>query len=437
MRLEELVLRTPGDEFRVRFHEQLTVLSGIGMLERQALADSLLGALTGNADNTVLTFFDRDGREIEIVATGGIAACRHLDDGSPALPLVGTIAPTADALRALVLLQAGDLGLTPSRINIDEHPELAEARQTLTELTNELQSALANRQQHEKLRDELASVRSLVRQAEDGTARREYAQILAELERVRAESAALQSGVTGAETDHHLLESAEEARDLAARWTEAAKELSELSAQFVDERLDPATVDASRWYPETPPADLPMLLADLERGADEPQPARYAAARPGHSTASGTVEPTGRATGDDRSGRVVAHVRSRGGDGRSTAARTGCHGWRGLRRSGDRRHRADRGHALRRRGGRGGRRSPAGSCCRVCGGRGRVQHPARSVGADRQRVVARRVRSRDRPSPSAGRCGTSPPRARRRPPPSPQSVRPPTSRSTSAGSRRR
>ena len=38
MRLEELILRIPGDEFQVRFHEQLTVLSGIGMLERQALA---------------------------------------------------------------------------------------------------------------------------------------------------------------------------------------------------------------------------------------------------------------------------------------------------------------------------------------------------------------------------------------------------------------
>ncbi|MEY2434630.1 MAG: hypothetical protein QOC92_4355, partial [Acidimicrobiaceae bacterium] len=28
MRLEDLVLRIPGDEFRVRFHEHLTVLSG-------------------------------------------------------------------------------------------------------------------------------------------------------------------------------------------------------------------------------------------------------------------------------------------------------------------------------------------------------------------------------------------------------------------------
>src|SRR5262249_22671823 len=125
MRLEELVLRTPGDEFRVRFHEHLTVLSGIGMLERQAFADSLPGALTGNAENTVLTYVDRDGRIVEIISSGGTAVCRHLDDNSPALPLVGTVAPSADALRALVLLQAGDLGLTPSRLRSDdEDPEL-------------------------------------------------------------------------------------------------------------------------------------------------------------------------------------------------------------------------------------------------------------------------------------------------------------------------
>ncbi|MEY2402985.1 MAG: hypothetical protein QOD38_536, partial [Acidimicrobiaceae bacterium] len=75
MRLEELVLRIPGDEFQVRFHEHLTVLSGIGMLERQALADSLVGALSGQAENTVLTLKDGTGRPVEIVSNG-TAACR-------------------------------------------------------------------------------------------------------------------------------------------------------------------------------------------------------------------------------------------------------------------------------------------------------------------------------------------------------------------------
>src|SRR4051812_25614042 len=102
MRLEDLVLRIPGDEFQVRFHEHLTVLSGIGLLERQALADSIVGALTGNAEHTVVTMTDRTGRPIEIVSSGGIAQCRYLDDNSSALPLVGTIATTADALRSLM-----------------------------------------------------------------------------------------------------------------------------------------------------------------------------------------------------------------------------------------------------------------------------------------------------------------------------------------------
>src|SRR5258708_2746664 len=122
MRLEDLVLRIPGDEFQVHFHEQLTVLSGIGMLERQALADSIIGALTGDAENSVATLTDRTGRPVEIVSNGGTAACRYLDDDSPALPVVGTLAPTADALRALVLVQAGDLGLTPNRARSDDHP---------------------------------------------------------------------------------------------------------------------------------------------------------------------------------------------------------------------------------------------------------------------------------------------------------------------------
>src|SRR4051794_13533562 len=145
MRLEDLVLRIPGDEFRVRFHEHLTVLSGIGLLERQALADSIVGALTGNAEHTVVTMVDRTGRPVEIVATGGSAVCRFLDDDSPALPLVGTVATTADALRALMLVQAGDLGLMPARSSVDENPELGEARATLHELATQLKAAQSGR----------------------------------------------------------------------------------------------------------------------------------------------------------------------------------------------------------------------------------------------------------------------------------------------------
>ncbi|MEY2421857.1 MAG: hypothetical protein QOI95_1924 [Acidimicrobiaceae bacterium] len=264
MRLEDLVLRIPGDEFQVRFHEHLTVLSGIGMLERQALADSLVGALTGHAENTVLTFKDRTGRPVEIVSTGGTAACRYLDDDTPALPLVGTVAPTADALRALVLVQAGDLGLTPSRARSDDHPELAEARATLQALTEEIEAATAGRGQKDRLRDELATIAAQIRLTEDGTARREYAGVLADLERVRAEAAALQSGNTGAENDQHLLDSAEEARQLAARWQAAAALVTRLVCHSPAERLDPVQLAAVRWFPDDAPSNLHNLLAELQ-----------------------------------------------------------------------------------------------------------------------------------------------------------------------------
>src|SRR4051794_25211102 len=172
MRLDDLVLKLPGDEFQVRFHEHLTVLSGVGMLERQALADSIIGALTGNAEHTVVTMIDRTGRPFEIVASGGHAVCRYLDDDSPALPLVGTLTTTADALRGLMLVQAGDLGLT-ARVRVEDHPELADARATLHELAKELQAAHSGRSVKEQFRDELAEIATLIRSAEESTARRE------------------------------------------------------------------------------------------------------------------------------------------------------------------------------------------------------------------------------------------------------------------------
>jgi hypothetical protein len=263
MRLEDLVLRIPGDEFRVRFHEQLTVLSGIGMLERQALADSLVGALIGTTENSVVTYTDRTGRRVEISSSGGIAASRYLDDDSPALPIVGTLAPNADALRALMSLQAGDLGLTSSQARADDHPELAEARATLQALAKELKAATSGRQEKDDLRAELTQISAQIRQAEDGTARREYAGVLANLERVRAEAAALQSGHPGAETDQHLLNSAERTRDLTSRWKVAAELVTRLVCHTPAERLDPVRLSELRWIPDNEPSNLHALFDEL------------------------------------------------------------------------------------------------------------------------------------------------------------------------------
>lgn len=264
MRLDALVLRIPGDEFRIRFHEQLTVLGGIGLLERQALAESIISAIAGTADATVLTYTDATGRPVEVVSDPAGASARYLDDGTPAPLPVGSIAGSVDELRALVLLSASDLGLSASRANPIE-PELEEARATLAELTEELRGAMAVERELSELRDELETLEAQLRDAEDGAARRVYAGVLAELERVRQEAATSRGGKAAAETDRHLLASADDARELARRWSAAARRVAELRERFGDaERLDPATLGEARNFPAAPPADLDQLLANLE-----------------------------------------------------------------------------------------------------------------------------------------------------------------------------
>jgi hypothetical protein len=264
MRLDELVLRIPGDEFRVHFHEHLTVLCGIGLLERHALADSLLQALAGTAENTTLTYTDRTGRQVQVVSAGGTGTATYLDDGTVALPLVGTVTPTIDELRSLVLLQAADLGLAPARVKADDDPELAEARATLADLTRELHAAIGDRRDHDTHRRELEAIDAQLHHARDGADRREYAKVLAELERVKAEAAALHSGSTGAESDRHLIASVDAVRDLTEKWARAVADLEEARVRAAGEALEPEAVAELRDLPDEPPADLHLRLRAVD-----------------------------------------------------------------------------------------------------------------------------------------------------------------------------
>ncbi len=265
MRFVELVLRIPGDEFKIRFHDQLTVLSGIGMLERQALAESLIGAVTGSAESTVLTLLDAALRPAQIVSSNGRATGIYLDDRTAVPPILGTLALDAETLRSLMLVKAPDIGPNITRARREDPPELAEARATLATLTTELQEALSGRQQLDGVRAELAEIEAKLVASEDGKARREYARVLTDLERVRAEAAALQSGAAGIETDRHLLAGVDDARELAARWSEAADRVAQLIAAFGDRtRLDEDDVTRLRSIPEHAPSTMPGLIGQWE-----------------------------------------------------------------------------------------------------------------------------------------------------------------------------
>ena len=264
MYLEQLSLRIPGDEFRLRFHRRLTVLAGIGELERRALIDSVFSSLTGGAESTVLTVGDLTGRAIEVTTDGGRLLTSVYEDGTPAPAPLDLVGRDAKGLRSLMLLSAADLGLHGSG-RTGEPAELADARATLAALTEELNDAYAARQAVDAMAEELVAIDERIRRHEDDKSRRQYARLLANLERVRAESLALRGGRGGSENDGLILRSAAATRALAAAWTEAVHHVTELSAAFGDkDRLDVRTLAEATVAPDQVPENIDVLTAALE-----------------------------------------------------------------------------------------------------------------------------------------------------------------------------
>ena len=268
MRLEQLSLRIPGDEFRVRFHERLTVLSGIGILERQALFGSLLSSLAGGPEATSLLCRDSQGRRLNVECERGRLQATW-EDGTPAPAPLDLLDQTVGALRSLMLLSGSDLGLSGSGL-CTEPPQLAEARATLTALADELQAAITARASVDAMRNELGSIDERIRLSEENRARRQYARLLADLERVRSEAAALRSGQAGIDADRHLIGSGDRARQLSAAWKEAAGHTLELVAAFGDgERLDPRALADVSGAPEAAPTDIDSLVEAVEKAEAE------------------------------------------------------------------------------------------------------------------------------------------------------------------------
>lgn len=258
MRVDELVLKIDGEDLRVAFHPRMTVLCGLGAAERQALAESILGSLTGGGEETALRYVDGMGRAVTVVSgAGGSVQARYDDDGSPASSPVGDLRSSPEALRALMLIQAADLSVVARSARDDEPPELREARASLEEITEQLQAALGEAEEAAALQTELDTLEEALRTAHEDASRREYAQVLAQLERVRAEAGALQSGSGGIDADRHLLAHADATRALAAQWTEAAEALELVIDRFGHgARLDAADLDAAAAIPDAVPADL-------------------------------------------------------------------------------------------------------------------------------------------------------------------------------------
>ncbi|MBV8561320.1 MAG: hypothetical protein JO050_11125, partial [Acidimicrobiia bacterium] len=262
MRLEELSLRIPGDELRMRFHQRITVLSGLEAPERRGVVDSLLGSLAdGPAGQTVLVYRDGQDRRVTLARGDSGAVFHTYDDGSAAPDLIAALGLDSTRLHELAHVDEAGVGLFAADLGVPETPELAEARAALTTITHELDAALAARQAVEALREEMAEIDERLREADEGGAKRRYARLLAQLERVRAEAAAARTGDVGAASDRRFMENGRQAMRAAKRWSQANAHLEEARQRFGRrERLDEATIAQALATPDRVPAKLDSLI---------------------------------------------------------------------------------------------------------------------------------------------------------------------------------
>ena len=275
MRFEELSLRIPGDELRMRFHQRITVLSGLEAPERRGLVDSLLGSLAdGPAGQTVLVYRDGQDRRVTLARGDSGAVFHTYDDGSAAPDLIAALGLDSTRLHELAHVDEAGVGLFAADLGVPETPELAEARAALTAITHELDAALAARQAVEALREEMAEIDERLREADEGGAKRRYARLLAQLERVRAEAAAARTGDVGAASDRRFMENGRQAMRAAKRWSQANAHLEEARQRCGRrERLDEATIAQALATPDRVPAKLDTLiragLQELSQNLDQ------------------------------------------------------------------------------------------------------------------------------------------------------------------------
>lgn len=264
MRFDEFVLSVADDPFRVKFHPRLTVLAGLPTAERAALTSSILLALTGGGESTALRYQDADDRTVDLLSHDGTLASRYDDDGSPAPLPVGHWAPTREALATMILLQASDVVATSQPIPGNEPRELTDARAILAQLAEEVESARSESQRASTLTAELTTIDEHLRTAHDTVAQRAYASVLARLDRLRAEVAALDAGTVGIAADRKLGIEAAQVLELAAGWQHALAALQEGTELGVpEEALDAAAVAEGQTIPGETPDGLDEAIAAL------------------------------------------------------------------------------------------------------------------------------------------------------------------------------
>ncbi|HSH58048.1 MAG TPA: hypothetical protein VK988_00080, partial [Acidimicrobiales bacterium] len=263
MRLQQLALRVNGGDQRLRFHERLTVISGIGVEDRQGVVEVILGSLAGEATvSHELAFVGSSGQRVTVDQTAEGTFHTFHDDGTPAVPPGVLLALSVHELFTLMYVDGARLGIF--RQGPSEPRELTESRAALAALADQLEAATVARDAAQGLRQELQSIDEEIRQIEVGRPRRRYASMLLELQRLKDECRALLSSPHEVAADSALVSQLGEVRLAAARWRQAHRQLSDGQRAFgARVRLDRHTLAGALNIPDRVPLDLDGLVDAL------------------------------------------------------------------------------------------------------------------------------------------------------------------------------
>ncbi|HEX7169051.1 MAG TPA: hypothetical protein VF230_18885 [Acidimicrobiales bacterium] len=261
MRLQQLALRVQ-DETRLRFHERLTVITGIGPDDRQGLVEVILGTLAGESTvSSELAYVERTGQRVTVDQTPEGTFHVFHDDGTTTDPPSVLLGMSVRELFDLVYVDARQLSILQQ--GPSEPRELGEARSALAALTDQLDAAMVARDAADALRVELVALDEEIRQIEIGRPRRRYARLVLQLEALKAERAAV-TAPSSAEADRVTAAHLALLRPLAARWRAAQRHLSDARQAFGDRvRLDAETLAGALAVPDRVPPNLDTLVDEL------------------------------------------------------------------------------------------------------------------------------------------------------------------------------
>lgn len=251
MRLEQLVLFGPSDNFSLQFGPRVTVLTGLADSERIGMVQTLIDAMAGKVPNASVIFVDQAGRRVYADRIGATYA----DSGVAAPSLSELLGTDPTVIADLVTLRAQDLGLGEHRTEDSIEADLAAARAAVEATAAEHGEATTYLVEIGTWEQELAELDERIARAPDEAARWSWLQIRNELDGLRAELASLdREGDTDDDADNRLLEAVEELRSAGETWAESSAEAHELSQKLGP--LPPVS-DADLARVAATPEDLP------------------------------------------------------------------------------------------------------------------------------------------------------------------------------------